>query len=231
MPQYLADIKETEFFIEGDEARHLLEVARRQPGDEILVFNGNGLQYLARIEKAQKNFARGALLRKIDSKKPGVSLELCFAPSSRTALEEVLDKCTQLGVSSFQLINTARSEYDVSGKWESKMPRWKQIVTAACKQSNAAFIPAIYPPVDFLKATQALKPSLLTYEAEENHTIGWGIEQLGNPNDLRVYVGPAGGWADEEIVIAAQCQILPVTLGSNILRAETACIAAASKIL
>ena len=48
---------------------------------------------------------------------------------------------------------------------------------------------------------------------------------------MRVYVGPAGGWTDEEIVVAAQCNVLPVTLGVNILRAETACIAVAAKLL
>ena len=71
----------------------------------------------------------------------------------------------------------------------------------------------------------------MAYEAEDTRTLSWGLEKLGNPSSLRIYIGPAGGWADEEVVIAAECAILPVTLGPHILRAETACIAACAKLL
>ena len=216
MSQYLADIKETEFFIMDEEAHHVCTVARCKEGEEITVFNGKGLQYTGRIERIQKNFVRGSLLKKVPLRRPAVELELFFAPNSRTGLEEVLDKGTQLGVAAFCPIVTSRTEYDVLKRWEDKFPRWRQIMLSACKQCNTPLLPEIYEPVTFLHAVQDKIPSLITYEA---------------PKRLRVYVGPAGGWTDEEIVIAAQYGILPITLGVNILRAETACIAAAAKIL
>lgn len=232
MPQYLADIKEKEFFIEGDEARHLTLVARHKEGDEINVFDGKGKQYKARIERVQKNFARGVLLCPIAFKKSALALELCFAPTSRQTFEEVLDKGTQLGVVSFQPIRTQRSEYDVFKKWEAKAPRWQQIILSACKQCDRGDVPALQAPKDFGACiTQAQRPSLLAYEAEETHTLAWGLEKLGRPAALRVYIGPAGGWTDEEVTVAAQYGVLPVTLGPHILRAETACIAAAAKLL
>ena len=232
MPQYLADIKEKEFFIEGEEAHHLLEVARRKPGDEIRVFDGKGLQYTARLDRAQKKFARGTLLKKLDAPRPPLELELCFAPTSRVTLEDVLDKCTQLGVTSFRPVITARSEFDLFKRWESKSERWNQIILSACKQCDTPFVPALYAPADFLELVrQPQHPSLLAYEAEETHTLAWGLEKLGSPRALRVYVGPVGGWTDEEVVVAAQYGALSVTLGVNILRAETACIAAAAKLL
>lgn len=64
MSQYLADIKETEFFIMDEEAHHVCTVARCKEGEEITVFNGKGLQYTGRIERIQKNFVRGSLLKK-----------------------------------------------------------------------------------------------------------------------------------------------------------------------
>lgn len=232
MPQYLADIKEKEFFIEADEAHHLAVVARRQEGDEITVFDGKGKQYRARIERVQKNFVRGALLSPLPIKKPTLELELCFAPSSRNTLEEVLDKCTQLGVSSFQPVRTARSEYDLFKKWDGKEDRWRQIILSACKQSSRADVPVLNAPLDFEKcASRPDAPSLLAYESEDTHTLAWGVQKLGAPAALSIYVGPAGGWTDEEVVVAAQYGILPVTLGAYILRAETACIAAAAKLL
>ena len=232
MPQYIADIKEKEFFIEGAEAHHLVGVARHKEGDEITVFDGKGLQYTARITRVQKDFVRGELLRKIPIKKSAISLELCFAPTSRNTLEEVLDKCTQLGVTSFQPIWTARSEYDLSKKWEDKTARWNQIILSACKQCARGEVPVLKVPLCFEKcAARHDKPSLLAYEAEETHTLAGGLEKLAHPKHLSVYIGPAGGWTDEEIVIGAQYGILPITLGPHILRAETACISACAKLL
>ena len=232
MPQYLADIKEKEFFIEGAEAHHLSGVARHQEGDEIVVFDGKGKQYTARITRVQKNFVRGELLRPISIKKSAISLELCFAPTSRNTLEDVLDKCTQLGVMSFQPIWTARSEYDLSKKWEQKAERWNQIILAACKQCSRGEVPVLKEPLPFDKCVaRPGMPSLLAYEAEETHTLAWGLEKLGAPKNLSVYIGPAGGWTKEEVALAAQHHIAAVTLGVHILRAETACISACAKLL
>ena len=231
MPQYLADIKEKEFFIQDDEARHLILVARHKEGDKITVFDGKGRQYTARIERVQKNFVRGILLDVCPARKSAFSLELCFAPTSRNTLEDVLDKCTQLGVDSFQPVRTARSEYDLLKKWDGKEARWRQVILSACKQCDRADVPVLKEPTDFVSAAQQDIPSLLAYEAEERHTLAWGVEKLDSPSFLRIYIGPAGGWTDEEVVIAAQYGILPVTLGPHILRAETACIAAAAKLL
>ena len=231
MPQYFADIKETEFFLMDAEAHHACAVARHQEGDEIRVFDGTGRQYMGRIDRIQKKFVRGTLLKPCQVRRLALELELCFAPNSRTGLEEVLDKCTQLGVAAFRPVVTERSEYDVLKKWDGKNDRWRQIMIAACKQCDTPFVPAILPPLKFSQAIGQEIPSLIAYEAEETHTLAWGLEKLAHPKRLRVYVGPAGGWTDEEIVIAAQYNVLPVTLGVNILRAETACIAVAAKLL
>ena len=232
MPQYLADIKEKEFFIEGNEAHHLAGVARHKEGDTITVFDGKGLQYTACITRVQKDFVRGELLEQIQIKKSAISLELCFAPTSRTTLEDVLDKCTQLGVTSFQPITTARSEYDLSKKWEQKAERWNQIILAACKQCSRGEVHVLKAPLSFEQCAARLgTPSLLAYEAEETHTLPWGLDKLGSPKNLSIYIGPAGGWTDEEVTLAARSGILSVTLGPHVLRAETACISACAKLL
>lgn len=231
MPQYFADIKETEFFLTDAEAHHAAVVARQKEGDEVRVFNGKGLQYVARIDKIQKNFVRGTLLKKCEVRRVPLSLTLCFVPNSRTGLEDVLDKGTQLGVAAFEPILSARSEYDVLKKFDGKNDRWHQIMVSACKQCNTPFIPQILPPVKFTQAVSAQQPSLIAYEAEQTHTLNWGMSQLKNPTSVRVFVGPAGGWTDEEISLARANDVLPVTLGVNILRAETACIAVAAKLL
>ena len=104
-------------------------------------------------------------------------------------------------------------------------------MVSACKQWDTPFIPQILPPVTFEQALSQPGPALLAYEAEQTHTLAWGMSQLKNPASVRVYVGPAGGWTEEEVSLAQSRGVLPVTLGVNILRAETACIAVAAKLL
>ena len=232
MPQYFADIKEKEFFLLDNEAHHAAVVARHKEGDEVRIFDGTGRQHIGRVDKIQKNFVRGTLLRPCEVRRVPLEITLCFVPNSRAGLEEVLDKCTQLGVSFFQPISSARSEYDIFKKWEDKQTRWRQICLGACKQCNTPFLPQILPPAPFIQVISDTKiPSLIAYEAEQTHTLAWGLEQLGSPQRVRIFIGPAGGWTDDEIALAANNHTPAVTLGVNILRAETACIAACAKLL
>ena len=231
MPQYFADIKPTEFFLTDAEAHHVCVVARHQEGDVIRVFDGTGKQFKGRIDKIQKKFVRGTLLEPCVVRRVPLDLTLAFVPNSRTGLEEVLDKGTQLGVSTFLPLISARSEYDVLKKFDGKNERWNQIMVSACKQCDTPFIPQILPPVRFTQAISQPGPALLAYEAEQTHTLAWGMEQLKYPKAVCVYVGPAGGWTEEEVALAQERGVLPVTLGVNILRAETACVAVAAKLL
>lgn len=231
MPQYFADIKPTEFFLNDAEAHHACAVARHKEGDVIRVFDGTGKQFMGCIEKIQKKFVRGTLLEPCPVRRVPLNLTLAFVPNSRSGLEEVLDKGTQLGVSAFLPLLSARSEYDVLKKYDGKNDRWHQIMVSACKQCDTPFIPHILPPVKFEQALMQPGAALLAYEAEQTHTLAWGMEQLKNPTSVRVYVGPAGGWTQEEVALAVAHGVLPVTLGVNILRAETACIAVAAKLL
>ncbi len=231
MPQYFANIKTTEFFLNDAEAHHACAVARHKEGDVIRVFDGTGKQFRGRIDKVQKKFVRGTLLEPCVVRKVPLDLTLAFVPNSRTGLEEVLDKGTQLGVSQFLPLVSARSEYDVLKKYDGKNERWHQIMLSACKQCDTPFIPQILPPVKFEQALSQPGSALLAYEAEQTHTLAWGMTQLKNPQAVRVYVGPAGGWTDEEVALAQSRGVLPVTLGVNILRAETACVAVAAKLL
>ncbi len=231
MVQYFADIREKEFFLNDAEAHHVCAVVRHHEGDIIRVFDGTGKQFMARIDTLQKKFVRGTLLEPCSVRRVPLHLTLCFVPNSRTGLEEVLDKGTQLGVAVFQPLISARSEYDVTSKWESKNERWHQIMVAACKQCDTPFIPRVSNPLPFSQAISVKAPTLLAYEAEKQHTLSWGMQQLNMPKEVRVFIGPAGGWTQEEVAMATQAGVVPVTLGVNILRAETACIAAAAKLL
>lgn len=229
MPQYLADIREDKFKILSEEAKHLVAATRAQTGDEINIFDGKGQQFKAVIEIAEKSFVSGKIIREITARPAAHNLTLCFAPVSKQALEEVLDKCTQLGVRAFQPVFTARTEHDILKRWENKKERWEQIILAAVKQCGVASIPALMDPVKFKDAFFKEDTNIIAYEGEQSRKLSETIKTAGK--DIKIFIGPVGGFTKEEVEFALSCGALTATLGANIMRAETAAIAAAAIIM
>ncbi|MGB2579902.1 16S rRNA (uracil1498-N3)-methyltransferase [Elusimicrobium simillimum] len=225
MPQYLADINADIFTITGDEAKHLAAAMRAQAGDSIKIFDGNGKKFAAVIKNVSKSLVSGTIERELPVKLPYYNLTLCFAPVGRGEVEEILDKGTQLGVSRFLPIITARTEHDVIKKWDSKKDRWESIILAAVKQCETGNIPALLAPVKFAAALENDGVNIMAYEREEATTL---LSALGQEKSINIFIGPVGGFTDEEAALALSKGAKLCTLGVNIMRAETAAIAAAA---
>ena len=225
MPQFLAAVKDGKLVIQGDEAKHLTAVMRVKPGDEIKLFDG-AKKYLAVVEGADKTFVRGRVKTEIAVKLPPRKLTICFAPVGRAETEEILDKCAQLGAAAFLPVITEHTEHDILKKWEAKKERWQQIILAAVKQSEAGLIPAIHEPVKFENAARA--GDIIAYEKETNVPFS---QLISGKKEIRVFIGPVGGFTEKEIELALKRGAKTATLGVNILRAETAAVAAAALAL
>jgi len=222
MPQYLAEISDGKFTIKGGEARHLNGVMRAQNGDDIKIFDGVK-KYFAVIESAGKTLVQGKVKAEIPLKLPPRNLTLCFAPVGRTETEEILDKGTQLGVYAFLPVMTERTEHDISKKWDAKNDRWRAVILAAVKQCETSLIPQILPPIKFENAITS--GDIIAYEKEENIPLA---KIISGKKDLRIFTGPAGGFTEREIELALGRGAKTATLGVNIMRAETAALAAAA---
>ncbi len=229
MPQFLADFNNDNFILDKQEARHL-GVLRFAIGQEVKLFDGKGTQYIGKLEYIDKNSAGGTIINKINTKQIDIDITLCFCVVSRTATEEILDSCTQLGVQKFQPIISDFTEKDLLKKWDTKKDRWTQIILSACKQSCRPTIPQILEPISF-KDSLKNTPAIFCYEAENNFTISQALEKLNYPKSLFLHIGPEGGYSKEEATKALKAGFVSVTLGPNILRAQTACIAAIAKVL
>ncbi|MDR0645643.1 MAG: 16S rRNA (uracil(1498)-N(3))-methyltransferase [Elusimicrobiota bacterium] len=221
MPQYLAEINGKNFRLSQDETRHL-KAARARCGGEIKIFDGSGLKYAAKIETLTDKITAGKIIQTIPYTEPKRNVHLYFSAVSRAAAEDLLDKCTQVGVFAFHPVISARSDGDLLKKWETKKDRWRNILISACKQCETPRVPQIFEPVDFSAAVQTNIPAIICYENEKKTNILPVINKLQNAAELAVFVGPEGGYAEEEIKLAISRKILPLTLGNNILRAETA---------
>ncbi|WP_428898477.1 16S rRNA (uracil1498-N3)-methyltransferase [Parelusimicrobium proximum] len=226
MPQFLAEISESRFIIEGDEAKHLSSVMRAKAGDEIKVFDGKGRKFKAVIEVSDKKEVSGVISGEIKHALPDYKIILCFAPVSKGAVEEIIDKCTQLGVTSFRPVITELTEHDIVKKWDSKKERWHQIALSAAKQCECPFIPVIEEPVKFAEAVKIYKNKLIAYEKEGTVSLFTELKKLEQGSEVAIFTGPVGGFKEGEIAYAETHGAKTVTLGKNIMRAETAAIAA-----
>jgi len=229
MPQYLAKITDKKFFIDGDEARHLSAVSRAQAGDVIKIFDGTGGQFEAKINLLNKKNIEGEILKILPVRVQKRKLTLCFAPVSRAALEEVLDKCTQTGVYAFQPVITERTEHDILKKLDNKIERWSSVILSAVKQCETPLIPKIYAPLKFADALKKYPRGYFAYEKETQNALS--LAALKEEKEISVFIGPVGGFTDGEARQAAQSGLKTITLGANIMRAETAAVAASVLLL
>lgn len=215
MPQYLAEINGGNFTLSKEEAHHL-KVARYTVNQEIKIFDGLGKQYLARLTSTQG----GEIIKQIPSRLLKKNITLYFSAISRPATEELLDLCTQAGASTFCPVFSKFCDANLLKKWETKQERWGQIVLASAKQCEIAKTPQILQPMTFENAIKNLKiPALICYEDEQKNHI---IEKIEAGKEIAIFIGPEGGYAKEEIELAKSCGVQTVTLGANILRAQTA---------
>lgn len=215
MPQYLAQINGQNFTLSKEEAHHL-KVARYSAGQEIKIFDGLGKKYLARLTSTQG----GEIIKTLPSRTLKRNITLYFSAISRPATEELLDLCTQAGASIFCPVFSKFCDVNLLKKWDTKQERWGQIVLASAKQCEIAKIPQILPPLNFEDALKNLKtPALICYEDEQKTSI---TEQIPTGKDVAIFIGPEGGYAEEEIALAKNYGVKPITLGANILRAQTA---------
>jgi len=210
-----------------DQAHHLRTVLRLGAGEEVELFDGEGSAYSGRIESQDAEVRIGGLAPLEPANSPGTTLVLAAAIIKPDRFEWILQKGTELGVSRFlPLVTRFTAGHIHAARVASKVQRWQRIVREACKQSRRLTIPDIQTPMTFdrLLADQEYFTCsrIMLYEQAP--------ERLKSDADVgdRVLlcVGPEGGWDAGEAEAAALAGFRLVNLGSGILRAETACLAA-----
>ena len=146
-----------------------------------------------------------------------------------------MQKGTELGITTFVPMLAERCIVgnldDVSN---ARIERWQRIVVEAAEQAGRAKLPVIATVMMFSNAcTYAARKglSLIPWEGERTRTLRQVLEKVPESKEINLFIGPEGGFAEDEISVAASHRIIPVSLGPRILRAETAGLAAAAAIL
>ncbi len=229
------NISKGAFRMAGSEAHHASRVMRIKPGGTIEIFDGKGRKYLARLERFSGDFVTGKIISVLDPLESERRLTLCFALVSMAAMEDILGHGAEMGVAHFQPMITSRTQNPSAGKWPERISRWNRILLASCKQCGRAFVPDISEPARFKSLLNTDVPALIAWEKEGNVTLSQALkaalEKCPGKNDIRLFIGPEGGFTDAEVEMARSLGAVSFTFGKGILRTETACLAASVIIL
>lgn len=208
----------------ADEARHLREVLRLKPGDEVSVFDGEGKEFRARVAQARREFAELELEKEIEPARPESPLRITLAVAllKGEKFDLVVQKATELGVTEFVPLITRYADIKLRDEADAtkRLARWQRIALEAAKQSGRALVPEVSLPS---AVGSVFSEQCLLFSERGGH----GLTRM-ETDRITAVIGSEGGWSDEELDQARQAGVDIITLGGRILRAETAAITVAA---
>ncbi|RKU06894.1 16S rRNA (uracil(1498)-N(3))-methyltransferase [Candidatus Poribacteria bacterium] len=211
--------------VKGSEQHHLRNVLRLGHGDTIRIVDGKGSVCIGEIYKIDAESTEAEILSHEFHQRDTPSLTLFQGLPKYDKMELILEKTTELGVSQIAPMSTERSLQEPS---ENRCERWHRVVLSATKQCKRAWLPELCEMQQFencLNTLQKYAISLIFWENEKEQHLKAVLRKAPEVESIAFLVGPEGGFTDKEVDAAIENGCIPVTIGSNILRTETAAIA------
>ncbi|MBF1057367.1 MAG: 16S rRNA (uracil(1498)-N(3))-methyltransferase [Peptostreptococcus sp.] len=237
-PEHL-NLDDKTLYIDGEDVKHISKVLRYGQGDEIEVCDSNGHEYICRIESVDKTRIDLSIVDEVDiNRESRIRVSLYQGVPKSTKMDIILQKLTEAGVDEIVLVNTKRSVVNIKGdKADKKFDRWERIIYEAAKQSKRGLIPKLRGILSFKEALEDMGKNdinICPYEVEKSLGIKEALQTgqvkkiLENKGEVRVgiFIGPEGGFAEEENEMVKAAGIASVTMGPRIFRTETASIVA-----
>lgn len=226
-----ADVSAGTLTVRGDEAHHMLRVARHAEGDRVQVSDAAGCMYLVRILSATRDAAACEIIETHRGWNESPDRITVAAAMLRNPgrMDWLIEKCTELGTAGVQPLVTERTVARAA-----KTARWRQLALAATKQCGRSCVPRIDEPIALaelpLRAGDA--QLLVCHESAAPHeTIAALRATLADPCSVVVAIGPEGGFSDAEIALLSAAGARIVSLGARRLRAETAAVTALARLV
>lgn len=225
--------------ISGDLFHHIRDVCRFEVGSQFEVLLGDSKAHLVEVTALNKKELQGRKLstRELPAlKKPYITLALSVPKLPK--VDWIVEKCVELGVAEIRPFvsdySFLRKEAEIS---ENRVARWQKLVHAATQQSGRGDLLKIGAATSLKKLLEEFNrnPStggLFPYEGEAQLALPSAIQQLKSQHldHIWVFVGSEGGFSTSEVKLFAQFGLNPVSMGEQILRVETACLALVSII-
>lgn len=222
-------ISGTSLTIVDAEAKHVAKVLRKRSGEDIFVTDGEGNLYKAKISSIGKEHINCNISEKFrDVNEPAQRITLYQSLiKNPDRFEFVIEKAVELGVYAIQPVVTE----NVVNKTTDKTERWQSIALAAMKQSQRCYLPKVSSPVSFADAAASAMGDLKLIAHEKAGTDSFTINKIDAENEVSLFIGPEGGFSDEEVTSALSNGFKVLNLGARKYRSETAAILACSLLL
>jgi 16S rRNA (uracil1498-N3)-methyltransferase len=217
-----------------DISAQIANVLRLRSGAQVLVLDNQGLAYEVELQSVASRLVIGQVQHKFAAlNEPQTHLTLQISLTQREKFEWILQKGTELGVSEFVPLITARTLVQNADEVKSKMERWQRILREAAEQCERGRVPILHPPKALKNEMKvdAETLSILLYEDEQQKSLKTVLEENLHRKGIRILVGPEGGFTEAEVATIIGAGYQSVTLGPRILRMETAAIAAAAIVM
>lgn len=227
------ELSQNEILLKDANAAHA-KVLRLKIGDEVALCDGDGREAICRVASVDQGYmlVPGEI---VDSKSEArVAVSVYMALPKADKLEHVIQKATELGAYEIVTFPTARCVSRPDEKsLNKKLDRWQKIAASAAEQCGRGRIPRVVVLKNYIEAlTHASRAdmSIVFYENEHSCTLHNALENR-QFNTISILTGPEGGFEESEIKQAEEAGLSVCTLGSRILRCETAPLCALSAIM
>jgi len=212
---------EHEVLLDPATSHYLARVLRVAAGQPLVLFNGDGYDYAATVERANKN----GIVASISTRLPAIAesplhstLVQSLARGER--MDYALQKATELGVTVIQPLESVRTEVRLKPeKVEARMAHWQKVLISACEQCGRARLPELRLPMDLVDwagcAAQGQRLVLAPGKVLP-------LAQIELTAAVELLVGPEGGFEDPEMELLQRSGVQAVSIGPRILRTETA---------
>lgn len=218
--------------ITNEDAKHISKVLRLNVGENVIVCDGEGTDYICAISSIDKNEVLLDIKEKqINKAEPKTKVTLYQGIPKAGKMEYIIQKCTELGA--YVFVPVAFNRCVAKMENESKIERLAKVAYEASKQCGRGIVPKVSNQLSFKQLLNALvkyELVVVPYESEENLSLKDALKET-KANDIAVIIGPEGGFEKEEIDALEKIGAKIVTLGKRILRTETAGMATITMIM
>jgi 16S rRNA (uracil1498-N3)-methyltransferase len=217
--------------LRGDEARHLTRALRAEPGQRFEI-SDNSAAYLAEIAEARGERVVFRIIEPVVPVESPLRITLLASLFKFDRFEWMVEKATELGVERIVPVDATRTEKGLFEASHKRSERWRRIVREASQQSRRTRMPEVALGVRFDRAVaEPAEHRFLLEEIEAKPLLRALPPTRIAGASAALLLGPEGGWTDAEREVARNAGWVPASLGSQILRAETAAAAALAIIM
>ncbi|HIT89832.1 MAG TPA: 16S rRNA (uracil(1498)-N(3))-methyltransferase [Candidatus Merdenecus merdavium] len=224
-------IQERRITIEGMDVNHMKNVLRMKLGEEVLISDGTSKDYICTVAEIEKNQIYLDIIQSVEGDRELSSRIYLFQGLPKgDKMELIIQKAVELGVYEVIPVAMKRCVVKLDKKKEtSKGKRWKDIAKEAAKQSKRNLIPEVHGVLTYKEALEYGKDldiKLIPYELATGMVrTKEVISNIKPGQNIGIFIGPEGGFEEEEIALGEENGFSPITLGKRILRTETAGLA------